>query len=199
MRDESWDDLLDRLDPETQSDHFETAIDREMTLEIGFAVRCHVRLDRVLHLTVAVLSEQDARANTSTSELISRIERAIQMHPLISMEVAAIAQEALGFARSTNRRRNRVLHDDWVARYDELGPRLQRWSTNDIARDIPASSETLEAILSVSIDLTTAYYRLFGLYLFVRIAKGLTPSEIEIQCANAVELMRATFKPLDGP
>ncbi len=74
---EEWDDVLGGLDPETDTELYQAAVDRAMTLEIGLAARCHVALDQVLHTTVAALTGTSMPPNASTSQLIDHIERAI--------------------------------------------------------------------------------------------------------------------------
>jgi hypothetical protein len=77
---DEWRDVRDELiglDPRTHGELFTAAVDREMTLQIGLAVREHVSLDQVLHLTVFGLTGVSMPPGASTSSLIDRIENAI--------------------------------------------------------------------------------------------------------------------------
>jgi hypothetical protein len=75
---EEWDDVLGGLEPETDAELYEVAIDREMTLAIGLAARCHVALDQVLHATITALTGTSMPSGASTSSLIRRIEETIE-------------------------------------------------------------------------------------------------------------------------
>jgi hypothetical protein len=71
---EEWDDVLGSLDPETDTELYEVAVDRAMTLEIGLAARCHVAHDQAIHATVTALTGTSMSSGVSTSKLIGRIE-----------------------------------------------------------------------------------------------------------------------------
>jgi hypothetical protein len=186
---EEWDDVLGGLDPETDSHLYQTAIDREMTVEIGLAARCHVSLDQALHLTVFALTGSKMSPGTSTSALIARIEKAITDRPLAGPNTNEKAQEALAAARLANQHRNRVLHDQWMAVFDDDGPRLERVRTDVPVDNITPTPETLDSIKSVSEELSAADWRIFGIFFFAKLSEGLDPSEIETECETALQLI----------
>jgi hypothetical protein len=193
-----WEDVLGDLDPDTDSHLYEAAIDRAMTLEIGLAARCHVALDQLLHLTLDVISNVSMKPDTRTSTLIDRIEAAIRATPLRGgSNTNEKAHKALAAARLANQHRNRVLHDQWMAVFDDAGPRLERIRTDlpgGILGDIPPVRETLHSISEISRELTSAYYRVLGIVLFAKLSSGLTDSEIEQQCTDALDLMCSDFQ-----
>lgn len=186
---DEWDDVLGGLDPDTDAHLYEVAIDREMTLEIGLAARCHVGLDQVLHLTAATLTGTTMSPGASTSTLITRIERAITDRPLLGPSTNAKAREALSAARLANQHRNRVLHDQWMAVFDDDGPRLERIKTDVPGQNISPTRETLRSIASVSEELSAVYYRIFGIFFFAKLSEGLSPSEVESECETALSLI----------
>jgi hypothetical protein len=192
---DEWDDVLGGLDPDTTDPKlFQAAVDREMTLQIGLAVRCHVRLDQTLHLTAATLTGTTMPPATPTSRLIARIEDAITKAPLAGPTANEKALEALSAARLANQHRNRVLHDDWMAVFDDDGPRLERIRTDvpgveNVGVNIAPAPDTLSSIAAVSSELTAVYYRIFGIFLFARLSNGLTPSEVETECETALSLI----------
>lgn len=193
MDEDEWEEIFGSIDPETQSDLFEVALDRQMTLEIGLVVRCHVRLDRCLHATLATLTNTNAAPNTPTSTLIDKIKKSLDAKPLATSAATDAAKMALEFARAANQQRNRVLHDNWVAIYNgREGPRLER-SSSAILEDLPATPETLRSIESASRALVTSYYRTAGILYYSRVSAGLSAHEIEIECVRALDLMLGDF------
>jgi hypothetical protein len=191
---EQWEDVLGDLDPETDGELYQAAVDRAMTLEIGLAARCHVALDQVLHGTVTALTGTPMRPNASTPQLIDHIEKAITRTPLPGPATNAKAQEALSAARLANEHRNRVLHDQWMAVFDEQGPRLERIRTDLPGDSISPTRETLGTISAVSEALSAAHFRILGIWLFVGLSRGLLPTEVEDQCANALSLISGVQK-----
>jgi hypothetical protein len=197
---EEWDDVLGGLNPETDTELYEAAVDRAMTLEIGLAARCHVALDQVLHVTVTALTGTSMPAGASTSRLIDRIESAITETPLPGRTTNDEARKALSAARLANKNRNRVLHDQWIAVFDDEGPRLERIRTDIPGNNIPGGNmsptrETLGSISSVSGELSAVYYRILGILLFAKRSYGLSPSEVESDCAGALSLISGVGRP----
>lgn len=186
---EDWDDVIGSLDPETDSHLYEAAIDQAMTLEIGLAARCHVNLDRVLYATVVALCGASVPTSASTASLLARVKKSLNETPLRGPGANNAAHEALEFARHANRRRNRVLHDQWIAIFDEDGPSLERTDTGTIG-NISPTRETLSSISNVSEELTSAYYRILGILLYAKISCGLTDEEIAAECKTAFDLIR---------
>jgi hypothetical protein len=186
---EEWDDVLGGLDPDTDVELYQVAIDREMTLEIGLAVRCHVSLDQSLHLTATALTGTTMPPGASTASLIARIEKAITDTPLPGPGTNEKAWEALSAARLANQHRNRVLHDQWMAFFDDDGPRLERTRTDVPSANITPSRENLDSIKSVSEELSAVSWRVFGIFFFAQLSGGLPPSEIETECKTALSLI----------
>jgi hypothetical protein len=191
---DEWEDVFGGLDPDTDAELFQVAVDRQMTLEIGLAVRCHVRLDQTLHLTATTLTGAAMSPGTSTSKLIGRIERAITAKPLPGPTANEKALEALSAARLANQHRNRVLHDNWMAVFDDDGPRLERIRTDvpgveNVGINITPTPDTLSSIAAVSSELTAVYYRILGIFLYAQLSNGLTPSEVETECETALSLI----------
>jgi hypothetical protein len=133
-------------------------------------------------------------SRASTSDLIDRIKETITERPLRGCIANGKALEALEAARLANQRRNRVIHDQWIAIFDDDGPRLEHIRTNRPTDNISPTRETLDAISSVSRELTAAYYRIFGILLFAKQSDGLTPSEVENECGTALSLMSGLNK-----
>jgi hypothetical protein len=190
---DDWSDVLDSLDPETDADLYEVAIDREMTLEIGLVARCHVRLDQALHATVGRLTGQIPNPKASTTSLIDRIEKNI---PKVSLpdSTLALIMTALSDARDANERRNRVMHDQWMAVFDDEGPRLHRIQRESLT-GIDASTETRNALSSTSDDLMSAYYRVLGILILLGLSKGASDVESDTDCQKAVALIAGTPLP----
>jgi hypothetical protein len=191
VRDE-WDEVFGGLDPDTTDPRlFQAAVDREMTLEIGLAARLHVRLDQTLHLTAYALTGTRMPPGAPTVALIARIEKAITDKPLPGDNANNKAREALSAARLANQHRNRVLHDQWMAIYDDDGPRLERIGTADVISgpNINPTRETLGSIKSVSDELTAVYYRILGIFFLAQLSDGLTPEEVETECETALSLI----------
>jgi hypothetical protein len=191
---EDWYDEVSSLNPETDTGLYEAAVDRAMTLEIGLAARCHVSLDQVLHATVTTLTGTSMSPGASTSSLIERIEKAIKERPLPGRTTNEEAQEALSAARLANQHRNRVLHDQWIAVFDNDGPRLDRIRTDVPSDNMSPTRETLGAISSVSGELSAVYYRILGILLFAKRSYGLSPSEVESECGRALSLISGVNK-----
>jgi hypothetical protein len=196
-----WDDVFDQvvgLDPDTHGELFQAAVDRAMTLEIGLAAREHVYLDQVLHLTVFGLTGRKMSPGASTSTLITRIEQAITDRPLPGPAATDKAWEALSAARLANQHRNRVLHDQWMAVYDDEGPRLARVRTDRpgvLGHDISSTRETLSSIKSVSEELSTVWFRIFGIFLYAGLSEGVPESEVETECTRPLSLIAGPKTP----
>jgi hypothetical protein len=92
-----------------------------------------------------------------------------------------------------------VLHDEWIAVFDDEGPRLERTRT-DIPRDnMSPTRETLSDIRSVSSELSAVYYRILGILLFAKRCCGLSPSEVESECGKALSLISGVDKSTKRP
>jgi hypothetical protein len=190
-----WDDVLSEvagLDPDEDRVLYEAAVDRAMTIEIGLAAREHVHLDQVLHLAVTGLTGVSMSPGASTSSLIDRIENAITQKPLPGSSANDKALEALAAARLANQHRNRVLHDQWMAVFDDEGPRLERVRTDRPGipgHNLSPTRETLRSIKSVSEELWAVWFRIFGMFLYAQLSDGLSPAEVEVECATALSLI----------
>jgi hypothetical protein len=191
-------DQLIGLDPDIHAELFQAAVDRAMTLEIGLAVREHVYLDQVLHLTVFGLTGVSMPPGASTWSLIDRIKKVITAKPLPGPTANAKALEALAAARLANEHRNRVLHDQWMAVYDKEGPRLERVRTDVSSepRKTP-TRETLGAIKSVSDELSAVWFRIFGIFAHAQLSDGVPPEEVEVECQSPLSLISGVDEKLE--
>ena len=86
------------------------------------------------------------------------------------------------------------MHDQWMAVFDDDGPRLERIRTDLPGRNISPTRETLSAIASVSEELSAVYWRIFGIVLFAKLSYGLSPSEAEAECETALSLISGVRK-----
>ena len=165
-----------------------------MTLEIGLAVRClyPFRSDPPSHC-----HHSHWHCGVSRNfyfEAHRPYSRAITAKPLPGPTANEKALEALSAARLANQHRNRVLHDNWMAVFDDDGPRLERIRTDvpgveNVGVNITPTPDTLSSIYgSVKRAGGRVLPRILGIFLFAQLSNGLTPSEVETECETALSL-----------